>query len=279
MIYIYGLGLTGYVTAACLASWGRYVTLMHDDEVLPAIPAEPGLEQRLQQGRLTKRIRTAMIGNEVEQPRNVAWCTFDTPIDDLGNGNVAWVRSQCNQVCAALPAEMLVLLSSQVPVGFCKSMQQRYPQLTFVVIPENIRRGHAIADFYNAVPIVGAGPDVNKGMIESLFTDGLTRRSLFWTTPETAEMIKLARNAYLALTCAFAYEVASAATLTGADYDSVQKALRLDPRIGQQAYLEDRKADGRHLLRDVRYLNDIQGEQAVDTWLMQEILRSSVWAI
>ena len=272
MILIYGLGLLGYTTAACLATWGRNVAMVID-ETLPEPPAEPGLVARLQEGKNSGNLSTKYIQDYRPTKTDIAWITYDTPVDSLGNPDNARIQAACSAVCKSQADGAVVIVSSQVRVGFTRSLQAEFPGLRIVCAPENIRRGHALRDFETSIPIIGLPDTVPVHLIETLYQHGGTPKTIYYSTLETAEMVKHARNAFLAMSISFANEIAEVCKSTGASYADVQDALHADPRIGPQAYLGDGKADGRHMLRDVRNLLDINP----DLWVIREILRSPAW--
>ena len=77
------------------------------------------------------------------------WVTFDTPVDEDDRADVDWVRRQLDAVAGALTPGTLVLISSQVPVGFCGRLASEWASrgVTVGYTPENLRLGRAIEVF------------------------------------------------------------------------------------------------------------------------------------
>jgi len=184
------------------------------------------------------------------------WLAADTPVTPLGRTNYGWLDDLAAQVVTVSEAGSLVLVSTQVPVGFTNSLQQHRPDIDFVSVPEYLRRGHTVSGFLDPpVIVIGpANPNFERDRVASLYPANLRDRIL-WMSPASAEMSKHAMNSYLAVCITFANEMSLLTSLADADYASVEAVLRRDPRIGQHAYLAAGAADGSHFLRDIRYLN------------------------
>jgi len=135
-----------------------------------------------------------------------------------------------------LPADALVLISAQLPVGTCRALEVEFPLFHFACSPENLRLGRAINAFEKADRVVvGIRDDSKKAMLEELFKP-FTQNILFMRT-ESAEMVKHALNSFLALSITFINEIARLCELTGADAKEVSAGLKSEPRIGPKAYL------------------------------------------
>ena len=117
--------------------------------------------------------------------------------------------------------------------------------------PENLRLGKAIDAFEKADRVVvGIRSDAKKELLAALFAP-FTGQVIFMRT-ESAEMVKHALNAYLALSISFINEVGRLCELTGADAKEVSAGLKSDVRIGPKAYLQAGGAfAGGTLARDV----------------------------
>ena len=91
-------------------------------------------------------------------------------------------------------------------------------------------------------------------------------RKSVWISIESAEMVKHGVNAFLATCVTFANELAVICERVGADAAEVERALRLEPRIGPHAYIKPGAAfAGGTLARDIVFLNTIAGREAPAT--------------
>lgn len=167
------------------------------------------------------------------------WVCYDTPVDEEGKPSSHAIVEKVDKILLLVSTGSVVLISSQVPVGTCKAIQNKYPFLNIAYSPENLRRGKAIADFMNPERIIvgtGPGDDRAKGHIQTLLA--ALKRPICWTSVETAEMIKHALNSYLAVSIAFINEIATVCETVGADPTEVAYGLQSDKRIGFLSYLK-----------------------------------------
>ena len=165
------------------------------------------------------------------------WVCYDTPVDQDGKPSSDVIINKLDKVLQLANTGTLVLISSQVPVGTCALLQKQYPKLNIACSPENLRRGKAINDFMNPERIVVGtnGDPYVKSKLEELFAP--IKKPIFWTSVESAEMIKHALNSFLALSIAFINEIDKVAKAAGADSSDVAYGLQSDKRVGFLSYL------------------------------------------
>lgn len=285
-VCVYGLWHLGCVTAACLASAGmRVIGIDRDPERVSALGAgqppiaEPDLADLVQAG------QTGGLLSFTDDPRaaldagTIVWVTFDTPVDEQDQADADWVRQQLDSVRRYVRPGTLLVVSSQVPVGFTRRLERDWrssePSLSFACSPENLRLGHAIQAFLEPDRVVlGTGTDVKKERLESLFAPFCQR--LEWMSLESAEMTKHALNGFLALSVVYANELARLCEQVGADAKDVERGLRSEPRIGQRAYLAPGPPlAGGTLARDVTFLRSLSAQKGLDAPLFDAIPRSN----
>ncbi len=266
-IGVIGLWHLGSVTAACLADAGMSVIgIDPDPAVVDGLRAgrgpvfEPGLELML--ARNAHRLTFACEPRALADAR-CAWLTFDTPVDDEDNADVEWVLAQALESLAQLPADSLVVVSSQLPVGSITRLQERCAirrpdaHLRFACVPENLRLGHALESFRASDRIV-AGVRSERDRIELAELLAPFEASVQWMRVESAEMTKHALNGFLATSVAFINEVAEICESVGADAEEVSRGLRSEQRIGPRAYLGPGDAfAGGTLARDIGFLQGL----------------------
>ena len=283
-VVVYGLWHLGCVTAACLAHAGYEVVGLDLDEgsvraLREGRPPleEPGLQERIAAGLRDGRLSFTTDAVAALRGADVLWVAFDTPVDERDEADVAWVRGRLEEVAEAIPRGTLVLVSSQVPVGFTASLERDWAArgLRFAYSPENLRLGQALASFEKADRIVvGARGDEGRDAMTALLRPFSSR--IEWMTIESAEMTKHALNAFLATSVAFANEVARVCEVVGSDAKEVQRGLKSEGRIGPRAYLSPGAAfAGGTLARDVRFLSALGGDKGVATPLLAGVLASN----
>jgi UDPglucose 6-dehydrogenase len=183
----------------------------------------------------------------------------------------------------------VVLVSAQLPVGSVGALEKAFAQrqdgrdVAFASSPENLRLGRAIEIFQSPGRIiVGVREGRSRAVLEPLlkrFCD-----NLIWMSVESAEMVKHALNAFLAVSVTFTNEIATICECVGADAAEVEAGLRSDPRIGMSAYVKAGPAfAGGTLARDVNFLGGLAQEHGLEAPVLDGILPSnrahSLWAL
>ncbi len=284
-VVTYGLWHLGCVTAACLAEAGNDVVgLDLDDAVVADLLQdrpplhEPGLTALIATGRSAGKLAFSTQPDAVRDA-DVVWVTFDTPVNERDEADVGFVRARLDAIAPMLQRGTLVLISSQVPVGFTRQLEVEWHDkgLHFAYSPENLRLGKAVDVFRKPERIIlGARDASTRARLAELFAPFCER--LEWMSVESAEMTKHALNAFLATSVTFINEVARLCEVVGADAKEVERGLKSEARIGQRAYLSPGAAfAGGTLARDVRFLVAFGEERTVQTPLLQGVLDSNQW--
>ena len=263
-IGVLGLWHLGSVTAACLAEAGYDVLAIDPDAaVIEGLAAgrppifEPGLPELLAES--AERLHFSAEPQALAAA-SCAWVTFDTPVDDDDVADVESVLARAVPMLAALPAEALVIVSSQLPVGSTAQLQARCAtardrdDLRFACIPENLRLGGALQAFRAPERFVaGVRTDRDREELAGLLAP--FGADVEWMRVESAEMTKHALNGFLATSVAFINEVAAICESVGADAAEVSRGLKSERRIGPRAYLAPGDAfAGGTLARDIGFL-------------------------
>ena len=280
-VTVIGLWHLGSVTAACLAAAGHEVVGLDADTGVVARLAsgraplfEPGLDELAQESISAGNLRFSADSADALARAEVVWVTIDTPVDEDDEADVGAVRAQLEAVRDDLPDDALLLVSSQVPVGFTRSIAGVLG-VRGGYSPENLRLGKAIEAFRNPERVVvGVDDPSDRGRVAELlapFTDRIE-----WMTVESAEMTKHALNGFLATSVTFANELARLCEQVGADAKEVERGLKSEGRVGPRAYLAPGAAfAGGTLARDVRYLQGFGREHRVATPFFDGLLASN----
>lgn len=267
-VCVYGLWHLGSVTAACLADLAgetRVLGLDPDPAVVSGLNDgrpplfEPGLEDLVRKGLASGRLQ---FTDRVERvaDADLVWVTFDTPVNQDDQADVDAVAKRIEALFPHLADGAVVLVSSQVPVGFCARIERAFAavaagrRIELACSPENLRLGKAIEVFRNPERIVvGTRTEAGRARIGKLLEP--LARPIQWMRVESAEMTKHAVNAFLATSVTFINEIAAVCEGTGADAKEVEGALKSEGRIGPKAYLSPGAAfAGGTLARDIAFL-------------------------
>ncbi len=291
-VCVIGLWHLGTVTAACLAGAGHQVVgLDFDPDVVARLSAgqpplfEPGLRELVAQGLAAGRLRFSLDPAEALAGASVAWLADDTPVDDDDRADVDYVLARAARVFPHLAPGALVLVSSQVPAGTTRRLEQACAQaraaagapgeVTFGYSPENLRLGKALAVFTQPDRVVvGLRHPADQERVAELLRP--FTQHIEWMSVESAEMTKHALNAFLALSVAFINEIAGLCEQVGADAKEVERGLKTEARIGPRAYLAPGAAfAGGTLARDVVFLSALGAAHDQPTHLLRAVLASN----
>jgi UDPglucose 6-dehydrogenase len=286
-ICVLGLWHLGSVTAAGLAALGHHVVGVDFDEtrianlrkgIAPIF--EPGLDVLINRELSSGNLRFSSDLSDAIKDIDVLWVAYDTRVDDQDNADTGFVMSQAERAVLAVSAEVLVLVSSQLPVGSLRRLESFASKngarrLKIAYCPENLRLGTALQNFMHPERmVVGIRSSLDEEPLRKFL--GSITESIVWMSIESAEMTKHAINAFFATSITFANEIASICESVGADAKEVERGLKTEGRIGPLAYLSPGGAfSGGTLARDVAFLNRIAHERGVNTQLLSSVLPSN----
>ena len=238
-IGVFGAGWVGLVTAGCFAELG------HDVVVRDVLPERI---DALRSGR--------MPFHEPELPdvlsRNAERLTYTLDVDDLvdadtlfvcvqtpptysGDADLSYVWSALDEL-PPVDRHQILVMKSTVPVGTGEKVRaaleaRGLTNVGYVSNPEFLAEGRAVRDFLNPDRIViGAVDRADAAVIEELYA--AIDAPVVLTDVPSAEMIKLAANAFLMTRISFINEIANVCEAVGADVVQVAEGIGLDHRLG-----------------------------------------------
>ena len=268
-LVIVGAGYVGLVTGACLSDFGFDTVCIDSDADRIAmleqgkIPIhEPGLEQLVANNMAAGRL-TFSTSYDGVAGADVVFIAVGTPSrrgDD--EADMAFVHLAARDIARALTDYTVVVTKSTVPVGTARQIEDiiksENPDADFDMAanPEFLREGSAVGDFINPDRIViGAEEDRARERLRQLYLPLVMRRvPIVFTGLESAELIKYAANAYLAIRIAFVNELADLCGELGGDIQAVTRGMGLDSRIGLNYLQPGPGFGGSCLPKDIRAL-------------------------
>jgi UDPglucose 6-dehydrogenase len=268
-IVVLGLWHLGCVTAACTAKFESVIGLDFNRDLITGLQNgkpplfEPGLAELTAEGLKSGRLTFSDDPNFACRDADLLWVCYDTPVDDNDAVDLPPVLAAVERCASHLGPKTLVLISSQIPAGTCRLLEERFPGLRFAYSPENLRLGKALSIFTNADRIIlGVRREGDAKELEPLLTR--FTQDLIVVRTESAEMIKHAINSFLAGSIAFMNEISRICEHVGADAKEVERGLKSEPRIGPGAYLSPGGPfAGGTLARDIVALSKLGQDQGI----------------
>ena len=238
-IGIFGAGWVGLVTGACFAELGHDVVVR--DVVASKIDAlrrgevpfhEDGVPELLERNR--ERLTFTLDANDVAGCEFLFVCV-DTPPTHSGDADLSRVWTVIEEL-PPLEGRPIVVMKSTVPVGTGDKVRHGLDRrglehVGYASNPEFLAEGRAVDDFMHPDRVVvGAFEPEDASAVASLY--GALDTEIVRCDVNSAEMIKLAANAFLMTRISFINEIANLCEATGADVVEVAKGIGLDRRLG-----------------------------------------------
>lgn len=249
-IAVIGTGYVGLVSGVCFSDFGHEVVCVDKDprkiEMLERgeVPIyEPGLDVLM-----AKNVEAGYLSFTLDLAKAVdgadaVFIAVGTPTRrGDGHADLTYVMVAAQEVAQALTGYSVIVTKSTVPVGtnrkVAEVVRNAAPEAEFDVAsnPEFLREGAAIDDFMKPDRVVfGVETERAAKVMQDIYRPLYLRDFPIVTTDlESAEMIKYAANAFLAMKITFINEVAALCEKAGADVMQVSKGMGLDGRIGNK---------------------------------------------
>jgi UDPglucose 6-dehydrogenase len=246
-----GTGYVGLVSGACFSDFGhevvcvdkdaKKIAALHDN-VMPIY--EPGLAElvsaNVRAGRLTFTTDLA----EGVKDADAVFIAVGTPSRrGDGHADLSYVFAAVREVAAALTKPAVIVTKSTVPVGTGDEVERIIAEvapdkgITVASNPEFLREGAAIGDFKRPDRVVvGAEDERSREVLREIYRPLSLNQSapIVFTGRRTAEIIKYAANAFLAVKITFINEIADLCESVGGDVQEVARGIGLDNRIGRK---------------------------------------------
>jgi UDPglucose 6-dehydrogenase len=244
-ITVIGSGYVGVVAGACLASLGHEVICADSDSEKIGLLAsgklpifEEGLEPLLKKALADGRIR---FTNELDWSigqSDILYITVGTPSRSDGEADLTALWSVVNRIARSARGRKLLVVKSTVPVGTCDSVEQllrdhaaRCRIVDVVHNPEFLRQGSAVPDFLRPDRIV-VGCNTEEARLAMKELHAGIPASIQYCDRRSAELIKYASNAFLAMKISFVNMIANLSDKLDIDVDEVAEGIGSDRRIG-----------------------------------------------
>lgn len=247
-ICVVGTGYVGLVSGTCFAEFGTDVTCVDKDEakiaglrkgIMPIY--EPGLEDLVEKQVKAGRLTFSTDLKSALKDADAVFIAVGTPTRKTdGHADLTYVFEAAKEIIKIVEGHTVLVTKSTVPVGTAREIEKivkaegREKDIDVCSNPEFLREGAAITDFMRPDRVVigtssERATEVMKALYRPLY---LNETPVVITTPESAEIIKYAANAFLATKITFINEIANLCEAAGGNIQHVAKAMGMDGRIG-----------------------------------------------
>lgn len=285
-ISVIGTGYVGLTSGACLAKVGHEVICVDNDAdkiktlnrgEMPIF--EPGLQDIIKETVAAGRLRFTTDIQAAVQDSVVCFIAVGTPTLESGEPDLSYVEHVCRDIAVGMRKYHLVVEKSTVPVQTHKWIRttiERYNRdgtpLDVASNPEFLREGTAVRDFLEPDRIVvGVETDRARDLMAEVYAP--IKAPLVVTDLASAELIKHASNAFLAMKISFANALAVVCEASGADVRQVTHGMGLDRRIGPEFLAAGIGYGGFCFPKDLRAFIRIAEELGYDFALLREVER------
>ena len=211
-----------------------------------------------------------------DMPETVAnaqllFCCVDTPPTYSGDADLSRVEAVIAELGDS--KDHALVMKSTVPVGTGRSIARRREGLGYVSAPEFLKEGSAVDDFMHPDRVVigaNAGSEAFADRVDALYAP--LGGAMVRTDVASAEMVKLASNAFLATKISFINEIANVSEELGADVKEVARGMGLDDRIGPKFLQAGIGYGGIAFPKDVQALKQLAGNTGYHFQLLTAVI-------
>jgi UDPglucose 6-dehydrogenase len=304
-ICVIGSGYVGLVAAVCFAEIGHRVVCVDNDEAKVKLLREGGVpifERHLPEMLEKHRGRGVEFTTDLAgavQRSDAVFVAVGTPQGDSGAADLSYVEAVVSEIARDLSGYKVIVEKSTVPVytnEWIRRVMNRHgvdpAQFDVVSNPEFLREGTAVSDFLHPDRIVvGTGSERAAELLKRIYAPltegsyyaqphalkgqcGVDRPApLLVTSAQSAEIIKHASNAFLALKISFINAVANLAESVDADIEDIAAGMGMDSRIGPRFLHAGLGYGGSCFPKDVAAFHWVAQQQGVNFQLLEEVQR------
>jgi UDPglucose 6-dehydrogenase len=302
-IAVVGSGYVGLVAAVCFADMGHSVICVDNDETkVAALQGGDTLIHERHLPELLERYRNTSVRfmtdlGEATRECQAIFVAVGTPQSETGDADLSYVEAVASEIARCINGYKVIIEKSTVPVytnEWIRRVIERngVDRGAFDVVsnPEFLREGTAVEDFLHPDRIViGADSERASGVLSAIYaplTSGQYYRRpnaiagrcsqlepppLLLTSTKSAEIIKHASNAFLALKISFINAVSNLCEAADANVEQVAQGIGLDSRIGPKFLRPGIGYGGSCFPKDVAAFRSVAEQMGVDFSLLNEV--------
>jgi UDPglucose 6-dehydrogenase len=308
-IAMIGSGYVGLVAAVCLAEIGHSVVCVDNDpaKVSALCTGDPLIHEEFLPELLARhredRLRFTTSLKEAVRASSLIFIAVGTPPRESGEADVSFIENVCRDIAGEINGHgpKTIVIKSTVPAGtndWIRSVLVRNGvaghNFDIASNPEFLREGSAVTDFlYPDRIVLGSSSPQASSLLREVYrplTDGTYHASesripqpddscspaqIVETSPASAELIKHASNAFLAMKVSFINAMANICEATGADIEELVRGIGSDRRIGTRFLKAGIGYGGSCFPKDVSALRAVAAECDYDFQLLDEVMRTN----
>ena len=304
-IAVIGSGYVGLVSAACFAEIGHEVISVDNNIAKISmlkrgeIPIHEHLLPELISRHHGHRLEFSTSVTESVEAADAVFICVGTPPSATGEADLSFVEAVACEIASAIRRPKVIVEKSTVPVRTCEWLRKslylngaRKGSFSVASNPEFLREGTAVRDFlYPDRIVIGVDDEMSKNILETIYApltkgsyysqanaiatpEGASARArLIVTNPKSAELIKHASNAFLAMKISFVNAVANISECVGADITEVCEGVGSDLRIGPRFLKAGIGYGGSCFPKDVQAFQAVAKHCGYDFSLLTEVMR------
>lgn len=287
-VAVIGTGYVGLVTGTILSDIGHTVVCLDvNEEKINTLKTgispiyEPGLEKLLEKNIANQRLFFTTNSIEAFQHAEVIVIAVGTPQGENGAANLSYVEQAAISIAKNVDHDVIVVVKSTVPVGIndwvenvIRENLQNNVHVDVVSNPEFLREGHAIHDsFYGDRIVIGAENKAAGDLVEALYCN--IDIPVLRTDRRSAEMIKYASNAFLAVKISYINQISNLCDKLGADINAVADGMGMDKRIGRQFLNAGLGYGGSCFPKDTESLMQLGRENNISLSIVESAVRAN----
>lgn len=287
-----GGGYVGLVSAICFAKMGHSVNIVETnfikaEKIRSGVAPffEKDLQENLTELVLTDKFKVfSELSLALGQHPDFVFLCVGTPSKEDGSADLSQVWSAVESFCQTVQKGCIFVCKSTVPVGLSGQIMNKIKsevarksgslKIGFAFVPEFLREGSAISDFFGSDRIVVGLDDAGlEEEIKLLHAPILERGAQFFSMNfESAELVKLTSNAMLALRVGLINQISNLAEVAHADINKISQAVGADHRIGPHFLQAGPGFGGSCLPKDLASLVQICKEVGCSASIVQAVL-------
>ena len=304
-IAVIGSGYVGLVSAACFAEIGHEVISVESDGAKIAalergeVPIHERFVPELLSRHRGRRLRFSTSVKEAVSASEAVFITVGTPQSETGEADLSFVDAVAREIASAIHGSKVIIEKSTVPVRTCESLHRTLMSngaapgsFSVASNPEFLREGTAVTDFlYPDRIVIGVDDERSTSVLRAIYEPLTSGRyyshekvipfsgyahkqaPLIVTNAKSAELIKHASNAFLAMKISFINAIANISESVGADIEQICAGIGSDSRIGPKFLNAGIGYGGSCFPKDVQAFYAVANQCNYDFGLLTEVMR------